>query len=322
MSDRSNYKAGINTSHADNTAGDISALDGRNGFKDLADFVRFKKDDFPINTALTTGTGAAYNVTIDYPDALTDNYSILLKIHTNSTSTTPTLAITPTGGSALTATTMKRGDGSALVVGDLKSGKYYLTSYDGTDFLVYSGIPEGGDVTGPGSSTDNAIARYDGTTGKTIQNSGVTLTDGGAINFGQTDLGFFSIGTWTPAISGSTTNPTVGYTLQTGYYMRVGTYVIVVGNMITSSFSGGSGNVNITGLPYTPASSEQSYGACTLNGITYPGSGNTQASCRINTTTYTSLEIVVSGDGTTGSLIGTGDMGGGDHIYVFIAYRT
>ncbi|MEZ5992254.1 MAG: hypothetical protein R3E76_07860 [Planctomycetota bacterium] len=34
-----------------------------------------------------------------------------------------------------------------------------------------------GDVEGPNSSTDNAIARYDGTTGKVIQNSGVTLAD-------------------------------------------------------------------------------------------------------------------------------------------------
>jgi len=34
-----------------------------------------------------------------------------------------------------------------------------------------------GDVTGPGSSTDNAIARFDGTTGKLVQNSGVTIDD-------------------------------------------------------------------------------------------------------------------------------------------------
>ena len=34
-----------------------------------------------------------------------------------------------------------------------------------------------GDVTGPGSSTDNAVARFDGTTGKTLQNSGVIIDD-------------------------------------------------------------------------------------------------------------------------------------------------
>jgi hypothetical protein len=34
-----------------------------------------------------------------------------------------------------------------------------------------------GDVVGPGSSTDNAIARFDSTTGKIIQNSGCTIDD-------------------------------------------------------------------------------------------------------------------------------------------------
>jgi len=40
----------------------------------------------------------------------------------------------------------------------------------------------GGDVTGPASSTDNAIARFDGTTGKLIQNSTVTIDDSGNTN--------------------------------------------------------------------------------------------------------------------------------------------
>ena len=35
----------------------------------------------------------------------------------------------------------------------------------------------GGDVNGPGSSTDHAIVRFDGTGGKTIQNSGVVIDD-------------------------------------------------------------------------------------------------------------------------------------------------
>jgi hypothetical protein len=38
----------------------------------------------------------------------------------------------------------------------------------------------GGDVVGPASATDNAVARYDGTTGKLIQNSAVTIGDDGA----------------------------------------------------------------------------------------------------------------------------------------------
>lgn len=37
-----------------------------------------------------------------------------------------------------------------------------------------------GDLSGPGSATDNAVARFDGTTGGIIQNSAVTLSDAGA----------------------------------------------------------------------------------------------------------------------------------------------
>jgi hypothetical protein len=39
-----------------------------------------------------------------------------------------------------------------------------------------------GDVVGPASALDNAIARYDTTTGKLLQGSTVTISDGGAVN--------------------------------------------------------------------------------------------------------------------------------------------
>lgn len=60
-----------------------------------------------------------------------------------------------------------------------------LTTNATTDSITISatggGGGGGGDVTGPASSTDNAIARFDGTTGKIIQNSSATLSDAGGI---------------------------------------------------------------------------------------------------------------------------------------------
>lgn len=38
-----------------------------------------------------------------------------------------------------------------------------------------------GDVAGPASATDNALTRFDGTTGKLVQNSNLTLSDGGTL---------------------------------------------------------------------------------------------------------------------------------------------
>ena len=49
------------------------------------------------------------------------------------------------------------------------------------------GPPGPGDVDGPASATDNAVARFDGTTGKLIQNSVVLVSDTGAVS-GVTDL--------------------------------------------------------------------------------------------------------------------------------------
>ena len=55
-------------------------------------------------------------------------------------------------------------------------------SYDsGTGVITNSSPSVGGDVVGPASATDNAIARFDTTTGKLIQNSVVTIDDTGVI---------------------------------------------------------------------------------------------------------------------------------------------
>ena len=50
-------------------------------------------------------------------------------------------------------------------------------TFDGNTLAIGSA----GDVTGPGSSTDNAITRFDGITGKLIQNSACTIDDTGKL---------------------------------------------------------------------------------------------------------------------------------------------
>jgi hypothetical protein len=51
-----------------------------------------------------------------------------------------------------------------------------------------------GDVTGPASATDNAVARFDGTTGKALQNSGVTINDNGQLALPTGTTGGATIG--------------------------------------------------------------------------------------------------------------------------------
>jgi hypothetical protein len=81
-------------------------------------------------------------------------------------------AITPATASALPAVSGGTGLTSPGTSGNV------LTS-NGTTWAS-SALPDVGDVDGPASATDNAVARYDGTTGKIIQNSAVTIADDGA----------------------------------------------------------------------------------------------------------------------------------------------
>jgi hypothetical protein len=66
-------------------------------------------------------------------------------------------------------------DGSQGTVGQV------LTSA-GTGATPTWTTPTVGDVVGPASATDNAVARFDSTTGKLIQNSTVTIDDSGQLN--------------------------------------------------------------------------------------------------------------------------------------------
>ena len=56
-------------------------------------------------------------------------------------------------------------------------GKLYYKDSGGAVQLIASKAGASGDVVGPASATDNAVVRFDGTTGKLVQNSVVTIAD-------------------------------------------------------------------------------------------------------------------------------------------------
>lgn len=69
---------------------------------------------------------------------------------------------------------------AVLTVGAVADGEFLKRS--GTDIISAAAGGGGlGDVVGPGSSTDEAIARFDSTTGKLLQDSTVTVNDAGAV---------------------------------------------------------------------------------------------------------------------------------------------
>jgi hypothetical protein len=89
-----------------------------------------------------------------------------------------------TGAVVLTTTNVAEGTNEYFTTARARASVSAGTgiSYDsGTGVITNSSPSLGGDVVGPASATDNAIARYDSTTGKLIQNSVVTISDTGGI---------------------------------------------------------------------------------------------------------------------------------------------
>ena len=89
-----------------------------------------------------------------------------------------------TGAVVLTTTNIAEGTNEYFTTAKARASVSAGTgiSYNSTTGVITNTSPSlGGDVVGPASATDNAIARFDTTTGKLIQNSVVTVSDTGAI---------------------------------------------------------------------------------------------------------------------------------------------
>jgi len=95
----------------------------------------------------------------------------------------------------------------------------------------------------------------------------INLT-GGQITFPATavpsadanTLDDYEEGTWTPSFAGSTTNP-VATQSNEGRYTKIGKFVFVTANMVTTALSSeGTGDLRISGFPFSIASGVSSFG--------------------------------------------------------------
>lgn len=142
---------------------------------------------------------------------LSGTYSGITGVGTLTDLTVSNVITGSISGNAATATSATSATTATNLAGGATGSVPYQTSAGATTFLsagtngqvltLAGGVPTWaaeqfqGDVVGPASATDNAIAKFDGTTGKVIQNSSVTLSDVGAlqnvneINFDTTPSG-------------------------------------------------------------------------------------------------------------------------------------
>lgn len=119
-------------------------------------------------------------------------------------------------------------------------------------------------------------------------------------------------GTWTPAFTGSTTNPTVTYTKQEGRYVKVGKMVLVQFDLRWSSKSGGSGTVYISGLPFT-SDGGYNYGVIAEKQNVNMDSGYTYLVAEVfgNNTV---IGMVQSNATSSAISLGTGNIGAGGYV--------
>ena len=126
------------------------------------------------NYAADTGVANAYVVTLS---GVSTTYSAGLRIQFKAgASNTGASTLNVNGGGTKNITFQ---DASALSSGTIAANAIVDVMYDGTQFLLMNDPAgaTGGDVVGPASATDNAIVRFDGATGKLVQNSVVTIAD-------------------------------------------------------------------------------------------------------------------------------------------------
>jgi hypothetical protein len=126
------------------------------------------------------------------------------------------------------------------------------SSSSGGFFVADNGTNKFGFVNGEEALRPASDSTLDlGKTDRRFQNlylsGGVYLGGTGAAN----KLDDYETGTFTPTIGGSTGNPTATYTVNNGEYTKIGDLVYVAMDIELSALSGGSGFVELDGLPFT-----------------------------------------------------------------------
>ena len=171
------------------------------------------------------------------------------------------------------------------------AGKGALLKWDATGnswwtIASYNGLTAGttGDVTGPASATDNALARFDGTTGKLIQNSDFVVDDlsGGVVEAHSTSGNRLIV----------RTNHEAGATQP---------LALNSGN----SSAGASGNVNVDAGTAATTPGTVQVGVSNANAVTIGRTGKTTT---INGTLALANPLSESNGGTNQSAYSTGDM--------------
>jgi hypothetical protein len=128
--------------------------------------------------AAVTGTTVTANTQFSGPGTGLTGTASALSIGGNAATATSATTATNLAGGATGSLPYQTGAGATTFLAAGTNG-HVLTLAGGVP--TWAAEQFQGDVVGPASATDNALARYDGSSGKLIQNSAITLSDAGAL---------------------------------------------------------------------------------------------------------------------------------------------
>ena len=154
-------------------------------------------------------------------------------------------------------------------------------------------IDSSGNVT---VSTGNLVI---GTHGKGIDFS--ANTDDATPDSGGEVLDDYEEGTWTPMITDGSNNATMSGTYNRGYYTKIGRQVTVTGYIVSTGLGSVSGDIKISGLPFTVANAFNAINGAaigTIAGLAITAGHSITAQISINTTTA-GLNVTDATTGTT-----------------------
>jgi hypothetical protein len=183
-----------------------------------------------------------------------------------------------------------------------------------------AGTPTPGNVTlwsaAANTIQDSSMAFGDVARLSVAQTFSALKTFGAGANFGQANnLTYFDQGAWpvAPQIQATGTNPTVTYTIQDHYFMRLGNVVFFSFYLAINAISGGSGNIQIGPLPFTCSALNQPRAFASIDGVAIPGTAPFAVVMSAINSTNT-MRVIATQNNATFSNIAISLFGAGDSI--------